>query len=185
MKLSDLKENPNNPRTITAAALEKLANRIKSFPKMMELREIIVDADNVVLGGNMRLRAMHKLGLKEIPDSWVKSASDLTPEEQHEFIITDNTPAGSWEYELLNQQWELEDLKAWGVEVQTPEVEKVDIENAVDQDETRTFNTEIMVIRNAIAEGIRTKKKVLLSEAYLMAETLIYEILKGNEYYTG
>ena len=69
MKLSDIKPNPNNPRTIKDTQFEKLVKSIKEFPKMLELRPMVIDKDNVVLGGNMRLQALKKLNYDEIPDN--------------------------------------------------------------------------------------------------------------------
>ena len=90
MKLSKIKNNPHNPRLIKDDKFKKLCNSIKEFPKMMELRPIIIDDSFMVLGGNMRLRACKELGMKEIPEEWVKKASDLTEEEKKQFIIKDN-----------------------------------------------------------------------------------------------
>ena len=184
MQVADLKENPDNPRTISAASFEILKESIRDFPKMMPYRPLIVDADNIVLGGNMRLRAMRELGLEKIPASWVKSATDLTPEEQARFIIADNVVAGSWEYELLSQKWELDDLVAWGVEVEIPTIDKIDIDKIIDEDETKTFSTQILLMRNVIANNLVKAENVLLSEAFLMAEKLIVELIQGNEHYT-
>ena len=119
IKISSIKANPDNPRVIKDAAFEKLCNSIKDFPKMMALRPMVVDADGVVLGGNMRLRALQHLGYKEIPDEWVKRADDLTPEEQKRFIITDNVPAGEWDWDELANGWDENDLTEWGIDLPT------------------------------------------------------------------
>jgi ParB-like chromosome segregation protein Spo0J len=97
IKLSDLKKNPNNPRLIKDDKFQKLVKSIENFPKMMELRPIIVNDQNIVLGGNMRLAALKELGYKEIPNEWVKKAKDLTPEQQNEFIVKDNVSFGAWD----------------------------------------------------------------------------------------
>ena len=94
MKLSDIKANPNNPRVIKDDKFEKLKKSITEFPKMMELRPMVINSDNIVLGGNMRLKALKDLGFKDIPDEWVKRAETLTDEEQRRFIIADNV--GFW-----------------------------------------------------------------------------------------
>lgn len=90
MKLSNIKANPSNPRVIKDDRFQKLVKSISEFPKMMELRPMVINSDNVVLGGNMRLKALQELKYKEIPDNWVKRAEDLTDEEQRRFIIADN-----------------------------------------------------------------------------------------------
>jgi hypothetical protein len=117
MKLKDIKTNPNNPRIIRDAHFEKLKRSIEEFPKMMALRPIVVDAQGVVLGGNMRLRALQDLGYKEVPDAWVRRAEELTEEEKRRFIIADNVGFGAWDWQVLANEWEAEDLEAWGLEV--------------------------------------------------------------------
>lgn len=117
MKLSDIRPNPNNPRIIRDDRFAKLKNSIEQFPKMMHLRPIVVDASGVILGGNMRLRALQDLGYKEIPDAWVKRADDLTEEEKQRFIIADNVGFGEWEWETLANEWDAGDLEAWGLDV--------------------------------------------------------------------
>lgn len=117
MKLSEIRPNPNNPRIIRDERFAKLKNSIEQFPKMMHLRPIVVDASGVILGGNMRLRALQDLGYKEIPDEWVKRADDLTEEEKQRFIIADNVGFGEWEWETLANEWDAGDLETWGLDV--------------------------------------------------------------------
>ena len=176
MKVTSLKLNPDNPRTISAGALEYLRDSIKDFPKMMTLRPIVVDENGMVLGGNQRLLAIQKLEMAEIPDEWVKNAGDLTKAEQQRFIVQDNIQAGGWEWELLTQNWDVEELESWGVEVEIPEIEKVEMD-VPDEDETKTFVTEIMIIRNAWANELVDTSDLPLSEAYIKAEAEIMESL--------
>jgi DNA modification methylase len=117
MKLSALKANPNNPRVIRDARFEKLKNSIQEFPKMMKLRPIVVDNTGMILGGNMRLRALQDLGYKEVPDEWVKQADELTEDEKRRFIIADNVGFGEWEWETLANEWDAGELEEWGLEV--------------------------------------------------------------------
>jgi len=117
MKLSDIKANPDNPRVIKDEAFNRLVQSIKDFPKMMALRPMVVDDNLTVLGGNMRLRALQHLGYKDIPDEWVKRASDLTEEEQKQFIIKDNVSVGDWDWDTLANEWDVQDLKDWGLEM--------------------------------------------------------------------
>ena len=91
-KVSEVKANPNNPRIIKDDKFKKLVQSIKEFPEMLELRPIVVNNDGVVLGGNMRLKACKEAGLKEVP---VIKASELTEEQQKEFIIKDNVVLAS------------------------------------------------------------------------------------------
>ena len=127
MQLTELKLNPNNPQLFDD--LTKLENSIKEFPKMMELRPLVVDSDNVVLGGNKRLICLQNLGYKEIPETWVKQAEKLTEEEQKRFIIADNVGFGEWDWEMLQTDFDVEELAEWGLE-------KLDFEGGgIDEDE--------------------------------------------------
>ena len=117
MRLCEIKRNPNNPRVIKDDRFEKLKKSIEEFPKMMKLRPMVINSDNVVLGGNMRLKALQDLGYKEIPDDWVKRADELTEEEQRRFIIADNVGFGEHDWDMLRAEWDLDELNEWGVEI--------------------------------------------------------------------
>ena len=114
MKLKDIKLNPSNPRVIKDNKFKQLVKSIQEFPQMLEIRPIVVNDDNIVLGGNMRLRACQEAGLKEVP---VIVASDLTPEQQKQFIIKDNIGYGEWDWELLANDWNVEELEEWGLTI--------------------------------------------------------------------
>jgi DNA modification methylase len=117
IKLSTIKANPNNPRVIKDDKFAKLVNSIKEFPKMMELRPIVINKDNIVLGGNMRLKALKDAGYTDIPDEWVKSAESLTEEEQRRFIIADNVGFGDHDWAMLQSEWDVEELADWGLDI--------------------------------------------------------------------
>jgi hypothetical protein len=112
--IKTVKKNPNNPRIIKDDKFLKLVNSIKEFPKMLEIRPIVVNADMIVLGGNMRLKACVEAGLKEVP---IIKASDLTEDEQRQFIIKDNVSGGEWDFEMLANEWDVDLLDDWGLEV--------------------------------------------------------------------
>jgi len=116
IKLNQIKINSANPRLIKDDRFKKLVQSVKEFPKMMELRPIVIDDDGTILGGNMRYRALKELGYKEIPDNWVKKASELTDEEKRRFIIEDNVGFGEWDMDMLANEWDAEELEEWGVE---------------------------------------------------------------------
>lgn len=109
-----LKPNPANPRTIRDDKFRKLVQSIREFPKMLEIRPIVVNAQNEVLGGNMRLRACIEAGLTEVP---IIRAETLTDDEQRRFIITDNAGFGEWDWEALANEWDAEELSEWGLDV--------------------------------------------------------------------
>lgn len=116
MKISSIHPNPKNPRIIKDDRFKKLIKSIQEFPKMMELRPIIIDNDGMILGGNMRFKALQELKYKDIPDEWVKRAETLTDEEKQRFIIEDNIPFGEWDWEMLANEWDQEELQGWGLE---------------------------------------------------------------------
>ena len=114
MKLKDIKANPNNPRVLRDDKFAKLKQSISEFPKMLSLRPMVIDENNMILGGNMRLRALQDLGYTEIDDAWVKRSSDLTEEEKQRFIIADNVAFGEWDWDTLANDWDAEQLSDWG-----------------------------------------------------------------------
>jgi len=116
---SKLKTNPNNPRSIRKDQLQKLVKSLREFPEMLEARPIVVDPDFVVLGGNMRLKAAQEAGLKEVPvyiASWEEA-------KHKEFIIKDNLAFGEWDWDMLANEWDATELKEWGLDVWTPEID--------------------------------------------------------------
>lgn len=125
IKLTTIKSNPNNPRVIRDEKFKKLVKSIEEFPKMMALRPMVVNEDMVVLGGNMRLKALKELGYKEVPDEWVKSAKDLTDDEIRRFIIADNVGFGEHDWELLANEWDAAELADWGLDIPGFEVDEV------------------------------------------------------------
>jgi DNA modification methylase len=113
VKITEVKVNPNNPRLIKDDKFKKLVQSIKDFPEMLNIRPIVVNQDMIILGGNMRYKACKEAGLKEIPI--IKT--DLTEEQQREFLIKDNTSGGEWYWEVLANEWDSEQLEAWGLDL--------------------------------------------------------------------
>jgi hypothetical protein len=114
VKINEVKANPNNPRIIKDDKFAKLVKSITEFPQMLNLRPIVVNDDMVVLGGNMRLKACKEAGLKEVP---IIKASELTEQQQKEFIVKDNVGYGEWDWDDLANNWESEELNEWGLNV--------------------------------------------------------------------
>jgi DNA modification methylase len=150
MKLTEIKSNPNNPRVIKDHKFEKLKKSISEFPKMMELRPMVINEDNIVLGGNMRLKALKDLGYKEVPEEWVKRASDLTEEETRRFIIADNVGFGEHDWEMLANEWNTEELEDWGLEG-FPFEEVTELE-AEEDDYTEPDNMQVDVVLGDLIE---------------------------------
>ena len=138
MKLKDIKPNPNNPRVLRDEKFQKLKQSITEFPKMLSLRPMVIDENNVVLGGNMRLRALQELGFTDIDEAWVKRSSDLTEDEKNRFIIADNVAFGEWDWDTLANDWEVVDLEAWGLEIPFYD-EEVKEEQSKEEDDFKTL----------------------------------------------
>ena len=114
MNIHEIKPNPNNPRIIKDDKFKKLVQSIRSFPQMLELRPLVIDENNVVLGGNMRLRACIEAGLTDVP---VKQVMNFTKEQKEEFIIKDNSSYGSWDWDVLANEWSDMPLEDWGLDL--------------------------------------------------------------------
>jgi DNA modification methylase len=114
VKISEVKTNPKNPRLIKDDKFKKLVKSIQDFPQMLELRPIVVDENNIVLGGNMRLKACKEAGLKEV---FIVRAENLTEEQKDEFIVKDNVGFGEWDWDILANEWDAEKLDDWGLDL--------------------------------------------------------------------
>jgi len=121
MKITDLKPNPNNPRIIKDDKFKKLVTSLSEFPEMMEKRPMVcvTDTDGKLypLGGNMRLRALKELKYKEIPDTWIMLADEWSEEKRKEFTIKDNVGFGEWDFDTLANEWDVEELAKWGLDI--------------------------------------------------------------------
>jgi len=114
VNIQEVRLNEENPRYIKDHKFEKLVKSIKEFPQMLDLRPIVVNQDMVVLGGNMRLRACREAGLTEVP---IIYADNLSEEQQKEFVIKDNSSFGEWDWDILANEWDTEQLIDWGMDI--------------------------------------------------------------------
>jgi hypothetical protein len=112
VKINEVKINPKNPRLIKDDKFKKLVKSIQEFPQMLELRPIVVDENNIVLGGNMRLKACKEAGMKEV---YIVKAENLTEQQKDEFIVKDNVGFGEWDWDMLANEWDTELLNDWGL----------------------------------------------------------------------
>jgi ParB-like chromosome segregation protein Spo0J len=112
--ISKVRANPNNPRIIKDDKFQKLVKSIQEFPQMLEIRPIVVNEEMIVLGGNMRLKACLEAGIKEVA---IIKATDLTEEQQKEFIIKDNVGFGEWDWNDLANNWDSDKLEEWGLDI--------------------------------------------------------------------
>jgi len=110
--ISKLTENPDNPRFIIESKFERLVKSLEDFPDMIKARPIVVDKDYKVLGGNMRLKACIALGWTKVP---VFIAKEWSAEQEKEFAIKDNVSFGQWDWEMLANEWDHEQLSTWNL----------------------------------------------------------------------
>jgi len=114
MNINEIKPNPNNPRIIKDIKFKQLVKSIQDFPQMLELRPIVIDENNMVLGGNMRLKACLEAGLTDVP---VIHANNLSEEKKKEFIVKDNVGYGEWNWDDLANEWNIDELTEWGLDI--------------------------------------------------------------------
>jgi site-specific DNA-methyltransferase (adenine-specific) len=120
--INKIKSNPNNPRVIKDDKFKKLVQSLKDLPEMAQVRPIVVNQNMIVLGGNMRLKAMKEAGWKEAPVAIV----DWDEDKQRQFIIKDNVGFGEWDWDMLANEWDAESLGEWGLDV--PQMNETEIE---------------------------------------------------------
>jgi ParB-like chromosome segregation protein Spo0J len=127
MLITEIKSNPNNPRIIKDHKFKQLVKSIQDFPQMLELRPIVIDENNMVLGGNMRLKACLEAGLTDVP---VIHANNLSEAQKKEFIIKDNISFGEHDWDALANEWNIIELDEWGLDI--PAFANNDIEQPKD-----------------------------------------------------
>ena len=190
IKLSSIKPNPDNPRLIKDDKFYKLLESIKTFgEKMMPLRPIVIDENNIILGGNMRFKALKELGYKEVPSGWIKQAKDLTEEQKKEFIIKDNVGFGNWDFDVLANDWDSDLLEGWGLDM--PDWEMINMDDIETSDEfelpdgdKEPFQQITFTLADEQAELIKNSiKEIKLTEEFKYVETFANENSNGNALY--
>lgn len=134
MNIKNIKPNPGNPRTIKDDNFKKLVKSIKDFPEMLDARPLVLNKDNVILGGNMRYKAAVEAGLTELPVKIV----DWPEDKQREFIIKDNVSGGEWDWDILANEWDTDLLDDWGLELP----DSIKEETEVEEDEAPEVSSE-------------------------------------------
>jgi 16S rRNA G966 N2-methylase RsmD len=141
VKTKDIIPNENNPRILKDDKFKKLVQSIKDFPEMLEIRPIVVNNEMMILGGNMRWKAIQEIGIKEIP---IIKAENLTEEQQREFLIKDNVGFGEWDWDALANDWNPEELNEWGLDVPNMDVTELEAEDD-NFEEPENIETDIVV----------------------------------------
>jgi hypothetical protein len=168
--IKDIKPNPLNPRFIRDKKFEDLKRSIQEFPEMLSLREIIVDEDYVVLGGNMRLKALKDLKIKATD---VIMWSGLTDLQKKEFIIKDNSNYGNWDWDVLANCFDDADLKKFGLNVWQPQdaIEECD-------DFECEFNDDDIEYESDSEEKQYEKKPIMVVEFDILDYPVAFDLIK-------
>ena len=182
LKLSKVKPNPDNPRFIRDKQYNKLVNSITKSSWMVFLRPIIVNDDMTVLGGNMRLRACKEAGLKEVP---VIQASNLSENQQREFIVKDNVGFGEWDWDMLANEWDSTDLDNWGLDSwQNMDDIETSNEFSLPSGDKEPFQQMTFTLADEQADQIKNAiADVKLTDEYKYSETMGNENSNGNALY--
>lgn len=112
LPISQINPNPENPRSISKLMFQKLKKSLQDFPEMLYKRPLVVDENNTVLGGNMRLMVLKDLNYREVP---VIRAEGWTEKQKQEFVVKDNVAFGEWDWDVLANEWDVDSLDEWGV----------------------------------------------------------------------
>ena len=183
VKISQVKNNPNNPRVIKDFQFKKLVKSIKESPWMLQLRSIIVNDDNIVLGGNQRLRACKEAGLKEV---YIIKASSLTEEQQREFIVKDNINSGEWDWDALANEFDMQSLNDWGLKLPVQIEDSDEFGTAFDlpDGDKEPFQQMTFTLADEQADQVRNAiEDIKRTEEYKYCETMGNDNSNGNALY--
>jgi len=183
VKISQVKNNPNNPRVIKNNDFNKLVKSIKESPWMLQLRSIIVNDDNIVLGGNQRLRACKEAGLKEV---YIIKASSLTEEQQREFIVKDNINSGEWDWDALANEFDMQSLNDWGLKLPVQIEDSDEFGTAFDlpDGDKEPFQQMTFTLADEQADQVRNAiEDIKRTEEYKYCETMGNDNSNGNALY--
>jgi hypothetical protein len=182
VNIKDIKPNPTNPRIIRDGKFKKLVQSIKDFPQMLDLRPIVVDENYIVLGGNMRLKACMAAGLKEVP---ILIADQLTEQQKAEFIIKDNVGFGEWDWEALANQWDVELLAEWGMDVPYTEDDIQEMTNPTNDDSEKPFAVELDTESNYLVLKFSTDIDWIQAKTLFGLESVASKRANGKPWSVG
>lgn len=168
VKISEVKVNPNNPRLIKDDKFRKLVQSIKDFPQMLDIRPIVVNKEMIILGGNMRFKACLEAGLKEVP----VIITDLSEDKQKEFLIKDNVSGGEWDWDILANEWNTNDIVKWGLDLPLTNDKLDSIENEKPEIEV---TTEILEEHNYIVFTFDNQLDWQVAKELLNIKTVVKE----------
>jgi len=185
--ISKIKPNPKNPRVIRDDKFAKLVKSIQDFPEMLEKRPLVcftdIDGKYVVLGGNMRLKAANEVGLKQLP---ILLADDWTEEQKNEFLIKDNVGFGEWDWEQIKNDWDVEKLDEWGLDLPGFDLnaDNLGTDFTLPDGDKAPFQQMTFTLADEQAEQIKNAiADIKETEEYKYAETMGNENSNGNALY--
>ena len=182
INIKEIKPNPNNPRVLKDDKFKKLVQSLKDFPEMANVRPIVVNTEMIVLGGNMRLRAMQEAGWKKAPVQIV----DWSIEKQNEFIIKDNVGFGEWNWDAIANEWNNEELINWGLDLPgfDLDADKLGTDFSLREGDKAPFQQMTFTLADEQAEQIKKAiAEIKETEEYKYAETMGNENSNGNALY--
>ena len=190
MDMSEIAEYKSNPRTISKKDFAVLKKSLKEFPSMLDVREIVVDENGVILGGNQRYKALQAMGKAKVK---VKRVTGWTDEEKREFVIKDNIANGAWDNDKLANEWDKAKLEEWGLPLKvassgdykellevsipyyTPAEKAPDLSELADLSEVEELDD--MILKLKCEEGL---KRILRARSSFFAE---FDFQKIADYY--
>lgn len=182
INIKEIKPNPNNPRVLKDDKFKKLVQSLKDFPEMANVRPIVVNTEMIVLGGNMRLRAMQEAGWKKAPVQIV----DWSVEKQNEFIIKDNVGFGEWDWDAIANEWNNEELINWGLDLPgfDLDADKLGTDFSLPDGDKAPFQQMTFTLADEQAEQIKNAiADIKETEEYKYCETMGNENSNGNALY--
>jgi len=182
INIKEIKPNPNNPRVLKDDKFKKLVQSLKDFPEMANVRPIVVNTEMIVLGGNMRLRAMQEAGWKKAPVQIV----DWSIEKQNEFIIKDNVGFGEWDWDAIANEWNKQELINWGLDLPgfDLDADKLGTDFSLPEGDKAPFQQMTFTLADEQAEQIKNAiADIKETEEYKYSETMGNENSNGNALY--
>lgn len=181
-KITEIKLNPNNPRLIKDEKFRKLVKSIQDFPEMLDIRPIVVNKEMVILGGNMRFKACIEAGLKNVP----VIVTDLPENKQKEFLIKDNVSGGEWDWDILANEWNIDNLENWGLNIWQLKEDFYDVDEVVSKEPKASSDDHsifelVMEHENKLAlvellNNVKTKLQFDKIEQALMEVVRVYKL---------
>ena len=170
VKLSEINPNPDNPRQISKTDMDRLLKSLQEFPEMLKIREIVVDENMVILGGNMRYRV---LKAQKVKDCEIKQVVGLTEAQKKEFIIKDNSAFGQWDFDALANGWDDLPLVDWGVDLPGDWLQNEDNQNGGEGGQADNINSLFNIVITDLDENGQTKLLAEFNERGLKCRALI------------